>query len=301
MAHKNNNGALLWDYRLDGKGGGVQRQQAQQSDQGGFDWYHLKSDDPAARVWMRAQGLDKRIIEALTVEETRSRMLMLADGILVVLRGVNTNPGADPQDMVSLRLWFNGSCIVSARKSHRRLLAVEDVRQRIENNNGPVSPGDMVAMFCEHLESSIFDLQQKVSDVRRQTATLRRFLAPQRDALAELYQSRGILSDDESHRLHIQRERITRFVEELDLARERALVLNEDFHYRVAEQQNTRMYLLSIVAVIFLPLSFLSGVFGMNVGGMPGLNNPEAFYYLSGAMIVLALAMLVYMRLKKWL
>ena len=70
MAHKNNNGALLWDYRLDGKGGGVQRQQAQQSDQGGFDWYHLKSDDPAARVWMRAQGLDKRIIEALTVEET---------------------------------------------------------------------------------------------------------------------------------------------------------------------------------------------------------------------------------------
>ena len=140
-----------------------------------------------------------------------------------------------------------------------------------------------------------------MSALRRQSATLRRFLAPQRDALAELYQSRGFLSEDESHRLHIQRERITRFVEELDLARERALVLNEDFHYRVAEQQNTRMYLLSIVAVIFLPLSFLSGVFGMNVGGMPGLDNPQAFYYLSGAMLLLGIAMLIYMRLKKWL
>lgn len=324
MAHSDKNEALLWDYQLDGKGGGVQRHQARQPDTGGFDWFHLKSDDPAARSWMRAQGFDGRVIEALTVEETRPRMLMLADGILVVLRGVNTNPGADPEDMVSLRLWFDGSRIVSARRSHRRLLAVEDVRQLIESKHGPVSPGDMVAMFCEQLdnriadvidaidaelceveadisESGLFELQQKVSGLRRRSATLRRFLAPQRDALAELYQSRGILSEDESHRLHIQRERITRFVEELDLARERALVLNEDFHYRVAEQQNTRMYLLSIVAVIFLPLSFLSGVFGMNVGGLPGLDNPQAFYYLAGGMSLLAIAMLILMRLKKWL
>ena len=119
MAHSDNNGALLWDYQLDGKGGGVQRQQARQAVAGGFDWFHLKSDDPAASDWMRVQGLDRRIIEALTVEETRPRMLMLADGILVVLRGVNTNPGADPEDMVSLRLWFNGSRIVSARRNHR--------------------------------------------------------------------------------------------------------------------------------------------------------------------------------------
>ena len=83
-----------------------------------------------------------------------------------------------------------------------------------------------------------------------------------REALAELYRSGPHLSDDDRHSIRYQTDRITHYVEDLDLARERALVLHGELQNKIAEQQNSRTYLLSIVATIFLPLSFLTGVFG---------------------------------------
>ena len=61
------------------------------------------------------------------------------------------------------------------------------------------------------------------------------------------------------------------------------------------------MYLLSIVAAIFLPLSFLTGVFGMNVAGLPGLENPKAFSYLALGMGLLAVGLLGFMRWRRWM
>ena len=116
-----------------------------------------------------------------------------------------------------------------------------------------------------------------------------------------MYRIRGILSDQQADNLREQSERMTRYIEELDLARERAMVLQEEQRNKVAEQQGMRMYVLSIVTAIFLPLSFLTGVFGMNVAGLPGLENPQAFMYLGTSMLGLALVLLLLMIWKKWL
>lgn len=145
------------------------------------------------------------------------------------------------------------------------------------------------------------NIQQQLSAIRKQTAAIRRYLAPQREALAELYRSRIHLSDQDCHSLQYQADRITHYVEDLDLAREKALVLHGELQNRIAEQQNSRMYLLSIVATIFLPLSFLTGVFGMNVGGLPGLENPNTFFWLGLGMLALAVILLGIMWWKKWL
>ncbi len=320
--------AVVWNYHLDGQGGGQQqtRHPTIQEDKPGFDWLHLRSDDPGAVRYMRELGLDPKMIEALSASETRPRMQLLEDGVLINLRGVNTNPGADPEDMVAIRIWFNSEIIISARKHERRLLSIEDVRLSIEQGKGPRTPADFVSAVVEKLANRISDvvdtiddeltgvetaldegkdkvrqIQQRLSDLRKQTAAIRRYLAPQREALAELYRSGPHLSEDDRHSIRYQTDRITHYVEDLDLARERALVLHGELQNNIAEQQNARMYLLSIVATIFLPLSFLTGVFGMNVAGLPGLENPDAFLYLSGGMLLLGVSLLLFMRLKKWL
>jgi zinc transporter len=317
---------IICAYRLDGSGGGRQLEDYTNADQAttGFDWVHLRSDDPASDDTMRSLGLDRKIIEALTALETRPRMQLLTDGVLVNLRGVNTNPGSDPEDMVAIRLWFNGSVIFSARRRERKLLSVEDIRERIVVGTGPASPGELVTMLTEFLANRINDvvdsiddeltqvetdlgnqnirqIQQRLSAIRKQTAAIRRYLAPQREALAELYRTGKHLSDQDCHSLRYQADRIALYVEELDLARERALVLHGELQNKIAEQQNSRMYLLSIVATIFLPLSFLTGVFGMNVGGLPGLENSDAFSWLTLGMTGLAMTLLVFMWWKKWL
>ena len=60
------------------------------------------------------------------------------------------------------------------------------------------------------------------------------------------------------------------------------------------------MFVLSIVAAIFLPLSFLTGLMGMNVAGLPGLVNPWAFWVLVAVMLVISIGILAVFRLKKW-
>lgn len=160
---------------------------------------------------------------------------------------------------------------------------------------------DLTGIETDLSEDNIKLVQQHLSATRRQTAAIRRYLAPQREALSELHLSQMHLSDEEAYNLHYQTDRITHYVEELDLGRERALVLQGDLMNLLAERQNARMYLLSIVAAIFLPLSFLTGVFGMNVAGLPGIENPNAFNILAIAMLFLGLALIGYMRWKKWL
>ncbi len=317
---------LLWSYRLDGQGGGHQQGRLGSADEKppGFDWFHLKSDETDSAVWMQEIGLDEHVIETLLALETRPRMAMLAGGVLINLRGVNTNPGSDPEDMISLRIWFSDKTVVTARRKGRKLISIEDVRARIENGSGPKNPGEFISMLVEHLANKIGDLvdsidddltrielsmdennikpvQQNLSAIRLQTIAIRRYLAPQREALSELYRTRGILSDDVAYNLQHQTDRIIRHVEDLDLAKERAVVLQGELQNRLAEKQNARMYVLSIVAAIFLPLSFLTGVFGMNVAGMPGLEHPYAFNILTGSMLVLAIALVAYMRWKKWM
>lgn len=317
---------LLWSYRLDGLGGGYQQGRLGNAEENlaGVDWFHLRSDEFDSITWMQEKNLDPRVIEALTAIETRPRTVMIGGGVLINLRGVNTNPGADPEDMISLRVWFSDGIIVTARKRERRLLSIEDVRLCIENGTGPKSSGGFLTMLIEYIANRIGDLvdsidedltgietdlsedniklvQQHLSATRRQTAAIRRYLAPQREALSELHLSQMHLSDEEAYNLHYQTDRITHYVEELDLGRERALVLQGDLMNLLAERQNARMYLLSIVAAIFLPLSFLTGVFGMNVAGLPGIENPNAFNILAIAMLFLGLALIGYMRWKKWL
>lgn len=317
---------LLWSYRLDGQGGGHQQDQLADADKDApaFDWFHLRSDENDSVAWMRAKKLDPQIIEVISQSETRPRMALIDGGVLINLRGVNKNPGADPEDMIAIRIWFNKDTIITARKKERVLLSVEDVRNCIHKGTGPKTPAEFVCMLIEYMANRIGDVvdeidetltqaetdlgedhvqsvQQKLFVTRKQIAAIRRYLAPQREALVELSRGRGILREDEVHHLQHQTDRITHYVEDLDLARERALVLQSDLQNRSIEKQNARMYLLSVVAAVFLPLSFLTGVFGMNVAGLPGLENPAAFLYLSGGMLILGVGLLLFMRLKKWL
>ena len=95
-------------------------------------------------------------------------------------------------------------------------------------------------------------------------------------------------------------DRVARYVEDLDAARERAAVTQEELDNRLAEQMNSRMYVLSLVAALFLPLGFLTGLLGINVGGIPLADDPMGFVEVVIILVVLvAIQVVIFMR-KKW-
>lgn len=287
-------------------------------------WVHLDVADQGACEWLQtASGLPAGAIDMLLADETRPRSVAFDDGLLLVLRGVNSNPGDDPEDMVSVRLWIDERRVISTRR--RQLLSMLDISAMLDAGEGPASPAELLATLIERLADRIGDFvnaieerlddaeddvgqaaeasyRSRLSGLRRQIAIVRRFLAPQRDALDRLNrQSLAWLDGDAAHTLRQEADRITRYLEDLDLARERTVVLQEELLSQVAQQQNSRMYVLSVVAAVFLPLTFVTGLLGMNVGGLPGVDSPRGFALSVIVMAVAAAGLLAYFRSKRWL
>jgi zinc transporter len=287
-------------------------------------WVHIDLADPGSCHWVaRESGLPEVAIDTLLAEETRPRSVINGRGLLLVLRGVNLNPGEDPEDMVSIRLWVDKDRVISTRR--RRLLSVVDIHEALAAGKGPRTPGQLLAMLVDRLADRIGTFvdsieerldsaedeigtgdpalfRPRLASLRRQIASVRRFLAPQRDALDRLNrQPVAVLDEEDANQLRQDADRITRYLEDLDLARERAIVLQEEMLSQIAQQQNARMYVLSVVAAIFLPLTFVTGLLGMNVGGLPGIESPWGFYGSLAVMLVAAVIVLVFFRWKKWL
>ena len=321
--------ATTFEFALlfDGKGGARELtadEVARWKESDGILWLDLDQNRKSTSQWLRGNSaIKKDVIQILLANETRPRTIVQPEGLVVVMRGINMNPGAVPDDMVAVRMWLEKSRIITSHR--RKLLSIGDVRDALEVGHGPRTVGGFLIALTEFLanriESSIENIEKIVEDVeaqvlvgdvgslrtllgsvRRQMAAIRRHLAPQRDALDRLARAEtDILLHNELYDLREAGEHVTRQLEDLDLARENALVNHEELVNRTSQEQNARMYLLSVVAAIFLPLTFVTGLLGMNVAGLPGLENPNGFLYSALVMGTFGVGLAIYFKLKKWI
>lgn len=313
-----NNPCFVFGLDLDSKGG------ATNLDDGtvGSNWIHIDYGHSSANDFLNSLGLPERIVNSLVQPDTRPRTVISKEGTLVFIRAINLSPGANPEDMVSLRMWIEEGRLITVRQ--RPLLSLQDIRSELLSGDGPISIPDLVISiigrianrisdYVNGIEDQLEDLEvatqirheqgtrSRISAIRREIASVRRYLAPQRDALDALY-THSITSMPEgyAYRLREQMDRMTRYLEDLDLVRERTLVLQEELMNIAMELQNSRMYALSIVALIFLPITFVTGIFGMNVAGLPGIENPDAFFMVTGVMTVISIVVIGILKFKRW-
>ncbi|PJB71114.1 MAG: zinc transporter ZntB [Alphaproteobacteria bacterium CG_4_9_14_3_um_filter_47_13] len=318
---------ILHAYRIDGRGNGNPLSHDEASDVAKSEdlaWVHLDAGHAGTRGWLEREVsyLDKIILDALLAEETRPRIMEFDNGILLILRGVNLNENESPEDMVSIRLWIDGHRIISLRR--RRLKAVQDIRTMLEEGRGPKNSGDflcmLIARLFERMEPVLTDLDEQTDDIeervmedpeieerqdiiniRKEAITLRRYIAPQRDVIMHLRTSEMAWLEP-MHKRHLQEslDRVVRYTEDLDMIRERAQIVKDELVNALSDRLNRNMYVLSVIASIFLPLGFFTGLLGINVGGIPGAENSEAFYIFCGLLVVLVIAQIIIFKKLKW-
>ena len=319
--------SLIAAYLLDGDGGGKKigwKEVDQWAPEQGILWVHLNYSTQGSVRWLnKSSGLDKITAHAMAVEESRPRSVISSKGVLVFLRGVNHNPGEDPEDMVSIRVWIDEHRIISTRK--RQLLSINDIRASIDESCGPKTPGEFLRMLNDRLINRMGDviesvdehvdqleqevataesrlLRPRIADIRCQAIMIRRYLAPQREALNRLYlEETSFLTSVDRVYLREAADRVIRYIEDLDAARDRAIIIQEELTSRLQEQLDRRMFVLSIVAVIFLPLTFITGLLGINVGGIPGKDSPWAFLIVCLALFGMSAVTFWWLRRKKWI
>ncbi len=318
---------LLYACLLDGQGGAREldwRGVAQWKPEQGPLWLHFDYTHPESVEWIASKsGLHEVPASVLLTEESRPRTTLVGGGLLVALRGVNLNPGSDIEDMVAVRVWVDETRIISTRK--RKLFSEADIIAAFGERKGPRTTGEFVVDLCDRLisgmENAVEDVDDRVarmeqeviasechslrtslSDIRREAIALRRYLSPQREAMTKL-QAETVPWLSESNRLRLKEatDRLIRCIEDLDSARDRAAVTQEELVNRLSEQLNSRMYVLSLVAAVFLPLGFLTGLLGINLGGIPGSDNQSAFLVFILILVVLVALQIVVFKKKKWL
>ncbi|MBY4678944.1 zinc transporter ZntB [Marinobacterium arenosum] len=318
---------LIHALLMDGKGAAQQldwQQAMAVSPEQGVLWIHLDYADSQAADWLvRDAGIDPLVAQALLDEDTRPRAHDYPGGVLLALRGVNLNPGEDPEDMVAIRLWLESGRIISTRK--RQLLSIADIRASLLAGKGPRTPGGVMVTLSKlligrmsavidqieeqtteleelMLESTTVQARDQLSQLRRKIIALKRYLSPQREALEELQQMDAELFNDiDRMGLRESNDRLMRYIEDLNEARERAAVLHEETINRATDLMNQRMYVLSLVAAIFLPLGFLTGLLGINVGGIPGSDYPWAFLIFLVILTVTTAGIYWFFKVRRWL
>ncbi len=290
----------------------------------GFIWMHLHGWEEEDFALLRRQDYIPDVAaSALIATETRPRCDRIEYGAIVNLRGPGELDPDDSDRLVSIRLWVHHNRVTSV--SRRRMSATKDVMALMEA--GQIKdPGDLVAAYARHISSeldpqvaalgdclddiesgleeakALFRHRTTITKTRSEAISFRRFVAPDRDALLTLAgMNFDWLSDDD--RLHIREaaDKFARMAEELEAVRERAGLLHEQITDLRAEQLDQRGLELSVIAFIFLPLTFITGLLGMNVEGIPYADRPWAFWGVVGFCVVVGAAVAIYFTWRHWL
>jgi zinc transporter len=289
----------------------------------GFLWVHFEGKDEADLARLKTQtDIPHVAAGALIATETRPRCDAIDDGAIINLRGPGECDPLDSDRLVSIRLWVTHNKVTSL--SRRTLSATNVVLAKMEAGHIRDS-GDLVAAYAwaisteldpqvaglgdtldeveSDLESSqLYTLRRTITAVRSDAIGFRRFVAPDRDALRTLatLDFDWLAQDD---RLHIVEaaDRFARMAEELESVRERAALLHEQITDLRAEQIDNRALYISIVAFIFLPLTFITGLFGMNVQGIPYATHPSAFWVMVAFCVAIGVGVFGWFYWRHWI
>ena len=290
----------------------------------GYQWLQFDLNSPeTAKTIKKIEGLDEVLVDALLKEETRPRVSIANEEMLVILRGVNFTEGADPEDMVSARLLITKNRIISCQR--RNLMSFDDIIGLIEQGEAPKSTAHFLVLLCErvvfHMSGLMEDIEDRsvemeelvidneghdykheIHNLRLQIIQLKRFLIPQRDAFLKLQNEKtSWISVKQQQRFREITDQLIRYLEMLDASRDMATVSQETLYHRQNDQLNKRMYVLSIVTVLFLPLGFFTGLLGVNLAGIPKAESPLAFPVFAGLLLLVVGFQFWLLKRNKWL
>ncbi len=299
------------------------------------------ANDSEKVVWINVTGLhDLTVIEnfgnhyglhKLTLEDVlnvsqRPKFEEFDDYIYVVVKMLGLNSERFAVESEQLSFILKGKTLISFQEKSGDVF--EYIRKRILVGKGNIRnrAGDyllyaLIDSIVDHyfllienlgeeldqIEYSLFDnpnnqILERIHVVKKEMLQIRRSVYPLREVVARLERSesplilsgtRIFIRDVYDHSIHV--------IETLEILRDMASGMSDLYMSSLGNKMNNIMKVLTIIATIFIPLTFVAGVYGMNFENMPELEWEWGYYGILGFMLAIIIGMVYYFRVKKWL
>lgn len=288
-------------------------------------WLHLDRAWAGLPDWLRIKlDVPEPTAELLVSDQTRPRAFREGEALVATLRDLNFNPGAEPEDMISMQLWSDGQRVLTLRRAPQQ--SPNEVRAMLDRGAGPHDAGAMITQIAElmidHLGGAVVDINEtidrleedecadakmderarQIADIRRDCLALQRHLSPQHEALEQISRDApGWFEPHDRREIAESIARLRRHLDDINISKESAVVLQDEMRARAQAIGQEATYKLGVMAGVFLPLTFFTGLLGSNVSGIPGAGHPLAFWFVVGTCAAITLVILAIFKNRKWL
>jgi zinc transporter len=266
-------------------------------------WLHFNLTDSRVRRWLLAAEFLPVAMRELLRDLAPERRVELEDGRLVlVMSDFTFEDASDPWEVAPLWCFADAHLLITARL--HPVKSPDDLRHELRSGTGAASAMELLARLLDlrsaHLRRLAKSMAEQLDDIedeilagnieqqrellgrsRRLCARLRRQFVPERLDMAKFLHGPGAALP-ESHRewLRASTDGLGFTLEEIAEIYERAKLLQEELASRLAENTGRNLYVLSILTAVLLPMTLVTGIFGMNVAGLPGVHGGSSFWWV---------------------
>jgi zinc transporter len=262
-------------------------------------WLHFNLTDTRARHWIaQCPWLPARARELLLSADPQARVERVDDGFVGSLASLHLDDGSE---FGLFHFHVDARCVITGRR--HPLAPLESLRAELSNGAVIDGPARMLLRLIDvatatlaattaALDDTIDAAEDRIlvgrldrqgidlGDSRRYMARLRRLLVAERAVMQVMAEDLPAWwGEAATDGLGRSIDTVTAVAQDLELVQERARLLSEEVSHRLAEATNRNLYFLSIITAVFMPISLVAGIFGMNVGGLPWLETPWGFLW----------------------
>lgn len=280
----------------------------------GFVWLHINLSHAATLHWLREHaGLGESFFEALTEGSRSARIERDGEALFAVLNDVTFDSTVDAQEVETLWLSVAPRQVISARR--RPLRSVDRLRTEVRRGQVMDNSVDLLDHLlrdqADELQRTLRRTALRLDDIeddvlagryrthraelarqRRLTVRLQRLLTPEPGALARvLTRPPGWMQPADVQQLAQANEEFALVLRDIAALQDRIRLMQDESTARMGEDTNRSLFVLTMVTVLALPINLVSGLFGMNVGGVPMAEEDAGFWLM--LLVIVALTGLI--------
>jgi len=292
------------------------------------DWLWVDLEEPTAdEEKILRQGFDFHplVVDDCLVDTQYPKIDIYPDYLYIVLHGVNYAIQAQHFETAEVDIILGRNFLITHH--YHKMRSVAMVRERVVKDPVYMERGSDMILYTildkmvdhyfpdlqkiedriDEMEEQVFSNPQpgqlhQIFEVKKDVLHLKRILYPQREVFNRL--SRDEFEFIQRHtRLYFRDiyDNISQLTEIADGYRDALSGLVDGYLSSVSNTLNQTMKILTIITTIFVPLTFVAGIYGMNFDHMPELRWRYGYYFALGVMLLISLGLLYFFRRKRWL